>query len=699
MLFPLLRLARPAVFAFVITWGLTLAAAQSAPPLQSSETNMAMPPIPRDPLPRALYLRSPKPAALARAYQALLAGDMSAFALLARATQLGHALPREKGADSPAARFFQRLLHEAPAAERDAFLALGLAGQISNPGLLERSPRVALSAPEPARAWLLRYLAAFDTPLRSLTPRAPLGERLKSYAHYPHPMFVRIAGDLGLRDALPHLERFLRVQRRFYLLRTDYSTHPQEVDALFLESLRAALRIAEQQPDAVPEVRALLQRAQTQAAAEEQGDPLSGDGEPVLLETYNDNQGTAPPTIQVSPSRLRSDEFTPSKQDWLKVALRSLQRAATAASELDAGRLRNKAPRLQVPGAAWTQPSDAAQVALSGSTLFVLTRQFVEGQHRPVLWSLDLPSGRSRFVLRLMSSEAKTGAESELATRGLCTDPDGSPVLLLSEFVRPGHRPSSLVRFDAGTGEVAAVLPLASDSEEDPVLLRCDASGYVLRRGAWLFRHSLGGELVFRHKLAPEAKLAVSQERIVVLSSDGVHQLSGEASPASVRPLPLRELIGEKELPSSAFPLALSDGFAIAQGLPGKLRIYDPQGRLRSESNLPEGTDAFTSATGPWAQRILTARDQLWVLGAGDRLIKLKVPLNLREVLVTPLSAYVADERSYVEHHLRDGSSRKLNLPGSAHMAQVLAASAHWLIVLVYRDGYFLAALPLPAQS
>lgn len=271
--------------------------------------------------------------------------------------------------------------------------------------------------------------------------------------------------------------------------------------------------------------------------------------------------------------------------------------------------------------------------------------------------------------------------------------------MLVSEFVRPGHRPGSLVRFDAETGEVAAILPLASDSEEAPVLLRCDASGYVLRRGPWLFQQSPGGKLVFRHKLTPEAKLAVSQERIVVLSSDGVQQLSGEASPASVRPLPLRDLIGTKELPSSAFPLALPDGFAIAQGLPGKLRIYDPQGRLRSESDLPKGADAFTSATGPWAQRILTARDQLWVLGAGDRLIKLKVPLNLREVLVTPLAAYVADERSSVEHRLGDGSSRKLNLPGSAHMAQVLAASADWLIVLVYRDGYFLAALPLPAQS
>ena len=108
-------------------------------------------------------------------------------------------------------------------------------------------------------------------------------------------MFVRIAGDLGMAEAVPHLERFLRLQRRFYRLQTDRTTHPVEVDTLFRESLRALLRIAELTPATVASVRSIVQRAEAQAASEESGNPLYGTGEPITLETYSDNQGTAHP--------------------------------------------------------------------------------------------------------------------------------------------------------------------------------------------------------------------------------------------------------------------------------------------------------------------------------------------------------------------------------------------------------------------
>lgn len=658
----------------------------------SSETAMASaPPSFRDPLARALALRSPKAAVLATAYKALLAGDMTAFALIARAVLAGRSLPAAGAGDTPAARFFRQLLHETPAADRDAFLTLGLQGQVSNVALLERSPRVPLAASPPAVALLQRYLAAFENPLRSPDPKALLGEHMATYDRYPHPMFVRIAGDLGMADAVPHLERFLRLQRRFYRLQTDYTTHPVEVDTLFRESLRALLRIAELTPAMAANVRTIVQRAETQAASEEGGDPLYGTGEPITLETYNDNQGTAPPSVNVTETRLRGHEQIRSKRQLLKQAALALAGDRAAAASLGTAQVRKAAP-LPVPGAPWVFESDAGQAAVSGATLFVVTRQFVEGQHRLVLWSLDLRSGRSRFVVRLLGPADKSGADSELDIRGLCVDPDGSPVLLSTEFVRPGERESSILRFDAASGEVSAILPLAVSGTADPALLACDAHGYLLRRGTVLFRQRLSGELAFRHAMSAEAKLAVGEAEAVVLEPKGLHIF--EAGAVAPRRFAIADLLGEKTLPSQAFPLALPDGFALAHGRDDRLLIFDRDGRIRSETKLPQGAGPVSIAGDASSGRAMLGRDQLWVVGSDARIHKFKTPLNVREVVINPVAAYVTDGRSHVEHRLQDGSHHPLQLPGTPHMAKILTATPDWIVVAVYRDGYYLAAIP-----
>lgn len=693
---PSLSPRRPSRQLAAIAPGLVLGIALlgASPGIAAPETALANAKSPslRSPLARAQAAASPKPAALSGAYQALLAGDMNGFAVVAGAVLAGRALPPVAAPESPAARFFRDLLQSTPAADRDAFLRLGLAGQLSNMGLLTRAPRVPLSAEPPARALLLRYLAAFDAPLRGSTPQALLGERLTHYAHFPHPLSVRIAGDLGLAEALPHLERFLRLKRRFYRLRTDYTTQPQEVDALFRESLRAILSIAERQATTVGAASALLKRVDEQAAAEERGDALDGDGEPITLETYNDHQGTAPPTQMVQETRLRPMEHTPSKRHWIQQALRALAGDRAAGLEINFGPPRNKSPRLKVPGAVWIAESDDAQVAVAGRTLFAVTRQDIEGQHQPVLWSLDLETGRSRFVVRLLGTDDK-GEESELATRGICIDPDGSPVLLTTQSSGPAGRAGSLLRFDPTSGEVTAILPVAVKGDESPDLLACDSGGYVLRRGATLFRQRLTGELSLKIQLRSEDRIAVGEGQIVVLAADGVRVWSGPSSQAAARPFPAADLIGQASLPSSAIPLALADGFAIAHGREGKLQIFDLAGRRRAEHNIPDRAEAFSAASGPLARRSLLGRDQLWVVGPSDRLLQFQVPLNVRELLVSPTAAYVADERSHVEHRLSDGRAHKLDLPGSPHMAKVLAATSEWVIVLVYRDGYYLAAL------
>jgi hypothetical protein len=687
------RLSRQlAAIAPGLVLGIAMLGADPAVAARETALANAKSPSLRSPLARAQAAARPKPAALSGAYQALLAGDMNSFAVVAGAVLAGRALPPASAPESPAARFFRDLLQSTPAADRDAFLRLGLAGQLSNAGLLERAPRVSLSAEPPARALLLRYLAAFDAPQRSTAPQALLGERLTHYAHFPHPLAVRIAGDLGLAEALPHLERFVRLKRRFYLLRTDYTTHPQEVDALFRESLRAILSIAEKGATTVGAASAVLGRVADQAAAEERGDSLQGDGEPITLETYDDNQGTAPPTQMVRETRLRQMDRTPSKRHWIQLTLRALGGDRAAGLELNLGPPRNKSPRLQVPGAAWIVESDDAQVAVAGRTLFAVTRQNIEGQHQPVLWSLDLETGRSRFVVRLLGTDDK-GEESELATRGMCIDPDGSPVLLTTLSSGPAGRAGSLLRFDPTSGEVAAILPLVIKGDESPDLLACDSGGYVLRRGTTLFRQRLTGELGAKIQLRREDRVAVGEGQIVVLTSDGVRVWSGPSSEAKARPFPAADLIGQPSLPSSAIPLALADGFAIANGREGKLQIFDLAGRRRADHNISEGADAFSAASGPLARRSLLGRDQLWVVGPGDRLLQFKVPLNVRELLVSTTAAYVADERSHVEHRLSDGRAHKLDLPGSPHMAKVLAATSEWVIVVVYRDGYYLAAL------
>lgn len=654
----------------------------------------ARPPLPNltDPIQRAFARQQGDAKLLAAAYQALLAGQVSLFPFVADWVLAGTSLPAASAPDTPCARFFRELFEQAPKTERDAFLRLALHGQLGSPAIIERSPRVLLQAPPAVADRILRYLAGFESPQRPSDDQGLIGEVLRTFSTYPHPTMVRIAGDLGLRAALPQLERFLALKRRFYLLHTDYTTHPEEVDALFMESLRAVVSIAAQSREAHTEAKALLSRLRKQSEAEQSSDPLMGSGEPIALEELYDREGRSSRS-QVRQTVLRAQDGVRSKVDWLQLALRALDGDVAKAALLHRSGRAPAQPPLSIPGAAWTVDCDEPRAALAGDRLYLLTRIFVQKQHRAVLWALDAATGQTRFIAPL-GLPGQPNNSRELHPRSLHLDPDGS-IVLLGPIEEGSQRRSYLFRFSAESGEVSAILPVPTSGDSDPELIAADADGYVLRHGSQLVRISPQGALRFRWPLSEDTRVLSADGQVLALSADHV-QLARAGATDGKPPSrwAIATLLGQPAVDAGAFPLLLPDGFAIADPSRRQLACFDWQGSPRARTPIPEGAAPFHEAQGPLASRALLARNKLLVVPSITAPpIVLPASLNLSKLWVSETAAYLLDERALIEQPLSGGPKRRLPDLGSAHMASVVAASREWLIVAAYQDGYHVGAL------
>ncbi len=645
-----------------------------------------------DPVGRRLLGESARPSTVAAAYRALLSGDTDAFALVATWVLAGRALPAVSAADSPAAGFFRELLERTPAVERDRFLQLGLRGQLANRGILARSPRVPLSTDAATAARLVRYLAAFIGSTATAPPGVLVGEQLRHFASYPDPRLVRLAGALALPAALPHLERFLLLRRRFFHLRTDYSTRPEPTDALFIESLRAVVEIGQRNAaaPAAAVLQRVLQQAEREASPSRSGSPgtalalpasLAAQGEPILLESFDDNEGQAPPSRQVSERRLSPHDGVRDKRAWLTLAIAALGGSAPELAALHGANQERARPPLA--GTAWSVACDSAQAGLSSTHLYLLTHLFIGGQHRPVLISLERTTGRTQFVVPLGPQD---DSELSLVTHQLLVAADGAPVLLVS--LRTPATGPRLLRFDPDTGEVSAAHPLAVSGRAEPVALLADASGYVLRRGPVVFRQREDGTLAWRWAVPPEASVAVGDGTAVALHGEQLRLRTenGEST------LAVQRLLGRASA-EGAFVLALAGGFAIADPTTKLLRTFDLQGTPGAQWPLAEGASSSSALQGPLAHRAVLARGQLQVLAPRGGLRTVAAPLNVSQVLVTDNAAYLGDSAALQEAPLDGTPSRRLPDAGHPHMARVLAATRDWIYVLTYADGYQVAAL------
>jgi hypothetical protein len=664
-------------------------AAMSAPTHRPGLPDLA------DPIQRAFARASADAAQRQRAYQALLSGDLARFPFVADFALAGKPLPTAQAGDTANARFFRELFEQTPAPARDEFLRLALRGQLGSAASLGRSPRVPLAASAGATQPILRYLSQFQAPQRPTHARGLIGERLMNYATYPHPTLVRMAGDLGLRAALPSLERFLALKRHFHLLRTDYSTHPEEVDALFVESLRAVVRIGAQSREAEGEAKAILQRRHKQALSEQSQASLLGPGEPITLEIYDDHHGQAEPSSRVQESVLSERDQPASKAKWLALAEEALAGDPAALRALHRAGPQPKPPLTSLPGAEWTVDCDEPQAALADDRLYLLTRMFVQGQHRAVLWALETSTGRTRFLSALGVPGASPSDTEELQPRSLHIDSDGSAVVLGTLRAAPKRPSSYLFRFASDSGEVSAIMPLPAAHSVDPELITTDADGYLLRHGPELLRLARDGSLRARWPISAESHVLSTSENVLVLDGNSLRIIrrvpSGGHSESSFT---LPSLLGRPTVDSAIIPLILPDGFALAEPESRQLSRFRWQGTLESRTPLPEGVEAAAQARGPLAHRTLRARGKLLVIPSLQApLVQINTSLSIDSLLVTDAAAYIGGESALQERPLSGGPLRRLPDLGSAHMARVVAASKSWVIVAAYKDGYHVGAL------
>jgi hypothetical protein len=211
---------------------------------------------------RDSFLKEAKPEDLEKVQAEFASGAWSVFGVWAKAVMSGRIKTAFPDLGSPHSRFWSSFLGKATPNERDEFLTFLFRAQLAHNPINDRPNRGPVPGFSPlCRKALLDYLNAFEAPCQTPDPDGLTGPFLIRHSHLPDERMVHLAGQFQIVEALPALERFLNVQRRLFQLHTDYCTGPGEVDNVFVETLRALIRIGHVGPQEKAKVLAILKAA------------------------------------------------------------------------------------------------------------------------------------------------------------------------------------------------------------------------------------------------------------------------------------------------------------------------------------------------------------------------------------------------------------------------------------------------------
>jgi hypothetical protein len=503
------------------------------------------------PLYRYLYLRSATDEQRAEIQRAFLAGNWNAF----RAWAELHA-PATGGPATPHGRFFADLA-AAPPKERGDFVNALVEAQIGVASLGKWRSRPVPKVSDATKRWLVRYLDAFDKPQHAPAPTAVLGEQLVWASHYPNAQLVHLAGDLGLADSLPALERFLAIERRFHKTWTDYGTPYVAFDDLFMESLEAVMKLAGSGKIKVTAASEAIERVRK---------TLSGppEQERVWLETRDAE--LRPQPSEAIPDRVAEEALNArdlggrTRALWLDAALAALAGKDTKTFA---------PPKPRVAGALWEVPLDSGMGALRDDLAYHLSSK--DG-----LSIIDVQTGRLHGV-------ADIGLRNE--QRVSFYDPawlvaKNGDVLLVATL-HWEQRARWCVRFSS-RGTVLGAFPLAHQEDRASAPLGEIPGGIVFARTYTtkdtVWAQGKDGKLLWQHQLAPDQQFARFHDGHVVLAGANTLDLLRASDGVRLWSQPVATWLGEKHgRPQALFAHAsgvdlVADFRVVSIGYDGKLR-------------------------------------------------------------------------------------------------------------------------------
>jgi len=655
-----------------------------------------------NPVFRHEFLRSSDGKDLEEVQEQFMKGNWYVFGTWASMVMQGKDPPIPQAASSPHALFWKGFLEKASKSERDEFLELLIRAQLANTGIRYRPEQEAVTSPGPScDRWLLEYLNSFSDPKHIEDPKKLIGSRLIYYSHYPEERMVRLTGTCLGEKALPALERFLGVQRRFYMLHTDYSTSPQEIDGLFLDTLRAIINIGMTDVGLADEINTILE-AQL-ADNIEKGKPLMetafekrdpSEVEQVQMEEYHDSMGMGPPDQRVvmstiSPSSLFMGEAPRVKSQWIKLALSALKGDITARASF-------QGPRVDFPGTEWVMSVDDGVSKVQDGRLYYLAHFLLDDHyHLPTLWSVDISSGQTRYMLDLAYRSTNRGIKCDRYS--LKVNKDGDPVIFTRLLFEPRSEGTvhKMIVFDKMTGEVKEAQAPALEPDKDAEHIAVLDDGHVLRRGGLLWKQDQKGALVWKKDL-PEGCLVVGSKEHVAIMTDTELEISRSGDLGPVLQCKLSEL-GKAAGHKGAFQRELilhDDGLYLFDNN-RTVFAYDMSGNHQWDLTAD---DNWTHDGRPrtWSDGLsFWSFSSFYVLSKDGKVLhQMTPPERLKDHMVQDKDIFYLTEKALLHQTIGSKEIRTLDSQLITHMAKLIGATKEHLVVRFYKDHYYLACLP-----
>jgi hypothetical protein len=526
-----------------------------------------------------IFLRTAKPEDLDKVQQCFAIGNWSVFAVWARALMAGSIKSPFPNMPSPHCAFWSYYLTKVTTSERDEFLKFLLRAQMAHLPINDRPGRGPVPGFSPVcKTALLAYLFTFTDPKHAPDPNTVLGGLLLCHDFLPDDRMVHLTGQFGLVEAIPVLERLLNVQRRFFQLYTDYSTSPEEVDQVFLEAIRALVRIGLANPQVNDKVQQILKTNHTPIAKNTKGQPKGS--ETVWFEIYNDGGGEGPCSRHVKTEQFNVGCGIPLKAELQLLGSKALEKDGPERRDLLEGRTD------KYPVFSWIVKEAEGQGMIIGDRLFYIGAAKVE--------AIDLPTGNTVFRFDSGQNNSNQGVACYYHLLSVTTT--GDP-LLVTQVIPLGAgngRAWWAIVLDRDTGEVKRSFQLAVQPERayGPQTWPQKDDSIVFRQEKKLWRQSSNGQTLWTRDIDYQATVQCANGTIAILTKTELTLASVDGFTVLLV-LPVKDIFKELE-PSREMELRedivlLDDRIYLFSRFDGPILAYDLKGKLLWKDKPKEG--------------------------------------------------------------------------------------------------------------
>ena len=637
-----------------------------------------------NPVYRDIFLRTAQPEDLDKVQQYFAAGNWSVFGVWARALMAGAIKTPFQDSSSPHSAFWTNYLAKASVSDRDDFLKFLLRAQLAHLPINDRPDRGPVRGFSPAcRTALLAYLLTFTDPKHTTDTNGVLGGRLLYHAHLPDERMVHLAGQFGLVEALPALERFLNFQRWFFQLYTDYPTSPEEIDDVFMESVRALVRIGLANPDVKDKVKQILKADHCPAVKDGFGKPITG--EPIWSEIYNDGGGVYNASRHVVVDQLSEGGGIPLKSQIQQMGLKALEKDGTERRELLFGRTD------KYPVFSWVQKEVEGQGMIDGHTLYYIGAAKVE--------ALDLPTGNTIFRFDSGQNNSNKGVA---CYNNLLTLTSGGDPLIVTQVIPLGEgngRAWWAITLDKETGEVLRSFKLAVQPERayGPLTWPQKDDSIVFRQETKLWRQTSNGQTLWTQDIDYHATVQCTAGMIAVLTKSEL-TLASVDDFKTLLVLPVTEIFKELE-PSREMELRedlvlLDDRFYLFSRFDGPILAYDLKGKLLWKDKPKEGGYYLNHPRAVGKGLCGDLNEYIYRVLADAKMSFIKKPSGMKDdYLSNDLGVFMRTDYSiyFWPYGEKDLKNPVQQIPWQA---QLIALSNDYLVINFYDNERYLVCLP-----